>query len=181
MMTAHHVSLIVAIAACAVGAAADVRTGNIPNWLTLGLLGVAPVVRGAVAFHHDPTWVSAVGGVGLSLLGAIASALVPLLLHRAGGLGMGDVKLFAALGAACGTFAAACAQTYAYIAALPYALVVLLRRRGLRAALGRVAGLWARPRQGSPAAGGRGGFTEVRFAPAILAGMCLAAWTQWWP
>ena len=109
---AHQWFLVVAIAACTVAALVDLRTGQIPNWLTLGLLGAAPVAHAALVFAHPVhAWSTAVAAAGWSLASGVGAALVPLALARSGGLGLGDVKLFAAIGAACGVFVAVYAQT----------------------------------------------------------------------
>lgn len=89
--------LVAAAVVAAIAAVADWKTGEIPNWLTLGALLVAPVAYGAVAaVHHTPD-------VGMqvvwSLLGAIICAIVPGLLYRQDAIGGGDVKLLVALGA----------------------------------------------------------------------------------
>jgi prepilin peptidase CpaA len=170
------------VAACAVGALVDLRTGNIPNWLTLGLLAVAPLSHAAVAWSSRHSWASALTALAASLGGAAVSAMLPLFLYRVGGLGLGDVKLFASIGATCGAFVGLYAQTYAYVLAMVYALALVAYRGKLAATLSNVRGL-VTPRApvGAPASepARRTSFTEVRFGPAIAAGMCVAAWTQW--
>jgi prepilin peptidase CpaA len=178
----HHWLLGATIAACAIAALVDLRTGEIPNWLTLGLFGAAPIVRAAAAVHFQhASWTSAVLVGVLSLLSGIASALVPLALARHGGLGLGDVKLFAAIGAACGIFVAFYAQTYAYVFAMLHALIFLARKKKLGATFRNIQGLFdGRPRAArADGAARHEGFTELKFAPAILGGMCVAAWAQW--
>jgi prepilin peptidase CpaA len=179
-MNWHHTFLLVAVAASAVAAAVDLRTGSIPNWLTLGLLAAAPIVRGGAVLLHQHSWSAAVFAVLGSVAGAVLSALLPLLLWHGGGLGLGDVKLFAAIGATCGAFVGLYAQSYAYVVAMVYAVFLVVRRKKLASTLANLKRLLARPREaGRPAAARYEGFTEIRFGPAILAGMCIAAWAQW--
>jgi prepilin peptidase CpaA len=168
------------VAACAVGALVDLRTGNIPNWLTLGLVGFAPLCHAALAWSRHHSWPAASMALAASLGGAAVSAMLPAFLYRVGGLGLGDVKLFAAIGATCGVFVGLYAQTYAYVLAMVYALVLVAWRGKLAATLANVKGL-VTARSGRDGAGepARASFTEVRFGPAIAAGMCVAAWAQW--
>lgn len=190
---AHQCFLVVAVVACTVAALVDLRTGQIPNWLTLGLLGTAPVAHAALAFAHPAhAWSTALAAAGWSLAAGVGSALVPLALARSGGLGLGDVKLFAAIGAACGVFVAVYAQTYAYVFAMVYALALVARQKRLAQTFRNIERIFGvgRPAQApaSPVApaddvpsteGRHAGFTEVKFGPAILAGMCVAAWARW--
>lgn len=79
-----------ALAVAAVGAVKDVRGARIPNWLTYGGLGSALAVRGSML-----GWAGLKGGLtGLLLAGGIFFVLFLL-----GGMGGGDVKLMAAVGA----------------------------------------------------------------------------------
>lgn len=90
--------LLAAVALSALAAVWDYRTGRIPNWLTLGgiLVGVtAHVTAGAVA--HGLRGALQAGGI--SVAGVLFCSLAPGILFVKGGMGGGDVKLFAALGA----------------------------------------------------------------------------------
>ena len=79
-----------ALAVAVVGAVKDVRGARIPNWLTYSGLGSALAVRGVML-----GWVGLKGGLtGLLLAGGIFYFLFLL-----GGMGGGDVKLMAAVGA----------------------------------------------------------------------------------
>jgi len=76
-----------------VGAACDCRSGEIPNWLTLPPLLVAPLAYGlAIGPEH----------AARSLAAACLNAAIPYLLFRRGGMGGGDVKIFGAIGAVTG-------------------------------------------------------------------------------
>src|SRR5262245_35316370 len=100
-MLVERIFLAVAVAASGVAAWTDWRRGQIPNWLTLGTLAVAPVahfVAAIVTGRAD----QAIEAAGFSVVGAAVCALVPLLLYRQGGICGGDVKMLAALGAVCG-------------------------------------------------------------------------------
>jgi prepilin peptidase CpaA len=178
-VTTPQMFLVASVAACAVAAWTDVRTGCIPNWLTLGGLLAAPLAHGTLAFVHHGTATAVLSSVGASAGGATVAAILPTLLWHRGGLGLGDAKLFALLGAACGAFVALYAQTYAYAAALVYAVVVVWRRGTLSRTFRNVQGLVAGRDASAAPAERNEGFTEVRFAPAILAGMCIAAYARW--
>ncbi|HEX7478382.1 MAG TPA: A24 family peptidase [Polyangiales bacterium] len=95
-MPLHHHDCFVGCTLVVVALAAffDTRTGRIPNLVTLPPLAAAPLVHGLV---------SGPGALGGSFLGAVLCAAVPALLFVRGGMGGGDVKLFAALGALLGT------------------------------------------------------------------------------
>ncbi len=88
-----------AILVCAVAALVDWRTGHIPNWLTFGAVGVAPIAHVFLTLAHGGHRAEAASDGGLSVLGAVLAAIIPIGLFRASALGGGDVKLFAALGA----------------------------------------------------------------------------------
>jgi len=192
----QHWFILAALAASAVAAIIDLRTGHIPDWLTLGVLALAPLARGGAAFAHHHSWHSAMLIACFSILSGVGAAIVPLLLARSGGLGGGDVKLFAAIGATCGIFVGFYAQTYAYVFAMVQALFVVLRQNKLKKTLENIRGLFMKRVATSAQAGaGAGaaavvmapqdftarhaGFTEVKFAPAIFAGLVVAAWAQW--
>ena len=68
----------------------DLRWRRIPNWL------VFPFLLGGLVVS---TWVAGWHGLGQSLLGMLLGGLVYGLLAMMGGMGMGDVKLCAAIGA----------------------------------------------------------------------------------
>lgn len=104
-----------ASATAATGAAVDYRTGHIPNWISLGSLAAAPLLWfGAVAASQG--FGPGLSAFGTSLLGALACGLGPALMFWRGGLGGGDVKLFAALGALLGPRLGLNAEMYSFVA-----------------------------------------------------------------
>jgi prepilin peptidase CpaA len=82
-----------ALGVATTAALCDWRRGEIPNWLTLPPMVVAPLAYG-LAFGIEYAL--------HSLAAAFLSALVPYLLFRRGAMGGGDVKVFGALGAITG-------------------------------------------------------------------------------
>ena len=93
MNTAVTIAASLALCLAAIAAVCDWQRGEIPNWLTLPALLVAPSAYGFAfgveyALH--------------SLAAAFLGGLVPYLLFRRGAMGGGDVKLFAALGGVLG-------------------------------------------------------------------------------
>jgi prepilin peptidase CpaA len=78
------------VIALAVATFTDLRTRLIPNWLVLPFLAAGITVSG---------WLRGWHGIGQSLLGLGLGLLVYGLLFWMGGMGAGDVKLAAAIGA----------------------------------------------------------------------------------
>ena len=93
MSSAVTVALGLALSVATMAALCDWRRGEIPNWLTLPPIVIAPLAYG-LAFGLEYAL--------LSLAAGHSSALVPYLLFRRGAMGGGDVKLFGALGAITG-------------------------------------------------------------------------------
>lgn len=82
-----------AILLVALAAYLDWKTGEIPNWVTLPTIAIG--VLGQLLLGGP--------GVALSaLLGVIAVGIIPFFFFRAGAMGGGDVKLYAAIGALAG-------------------------------------------------------------------------------
>lgn len=86
----HSIAWWPTCAVMAVATFTDLRSRRIPNWLVAPFL-VAGIVVSA--------WVHGWHGLGQSLAGFALGAAVFGLLFCVGGMGMGDVKLCAALGA----------------------------------------------------------------------------------
>lgn len=102
----------------------DLRSRRIPNTLTFPALGAALIIR--FAFQG---W----SGLGLALGGAVIAPLILLLMHFGRGIGMGDLKLAAAVGAFFGPVAAVVAMFATAILGGLLALALLMRRGQLLA------------------------------------------------
>ncbi len=173
--------LLAATLVAALAAWFDSRTGEMPNWLTLGALLAAPVAHGVTAAVAAHALEPAVQAAGFSVLGAVVCAAVPLALYRASAIGGGDVKLFAALGALLRTLVGVEAQFYACIAACVLAFGRLAYEGKLFRVLGNTVMLAVNPflpkdrrREITPDM-----MTWARFGPAIFVGTAAAALLHW--
>ena len=100
-----------AVICAIIGAANDVRSNRIPNWLTYGGLALALAVRTATGGWHS---------VGQGLAGALICGGIFFLFFLVRGMGAGDVKLMAAVGAWVGLH-----ETYRVLIAIAFAGGVL--------------------------------------------------------
>ncbi|XYH94746.1 prepilin peptidase [Sorangium sp. So ce1128] len=180
MLAIPHAMLVAAVAVAVVAAWTDLRTGQIPNWATLGPLAAAPLLHFLLA-SRATTASEAVQAAGFSLVGALVCAAVPIVLYRAGAIGGGDVKLLSALGAILGTRVGIEAELYAFVLAAVVAPARLAWEGRLLRVLGNTAALVinpflpkARRRTLSPEM-----MTSIRFGPAILAGTLVTALLHW--
>lgn len=165
-------SLCFVVLLTAFAALQDLRTGLIPNRIVL-----AGVVIGLAISWTSAAYSGGGSGLlnaaGLSLLGLVLVGAVPMLLYRAGGIGGGDVKLLAAVGAVLGPFVGLEAEVYAFSVTLLYAPARLIYEGKLLASMRTIGLLVARPfipeRKRSvevdPA-----DMTSFRFGPAIFFG-----------
>ncbi|MBL8715395.1 MAG: prepilin peptidase [Myxococcales bacterium] len=183
--------LVVAVVVAGLGAFYDYRTGRdpetgegkegeIPNWLTLGSLALAPFAHFALGLKLGGAR-AGFEAAGVSVVGAFLCALVPFLLWRVGAGGGGDLKLFAAIGAICRPMVGIEAQFYAFLAAALIAPARLAWEGKLFKVLGN--SMWlainpflpkAKRRAIEPAA-----LTWFRLGPAIAAGTAVAAFLHW--
>lgn len=165
---------IAALSSAAIACAIDLRSRRIPNWLTVG----AAVI--GIAYH------TAVGGsAGLEAAAAgwavgLAIFFIPFAL---GGLGAGDVKLVAALGAWLGPAQVVWLALYAGVIGGVLALVVAVSRGYLRQALRniwlllmfwRVSGV--RPMPDLTLQGGRG--PKLAYGVSIFMGTVVTLWLR---
>lgn len=106
-------------AATVVAAAAawtDFRTGHIPNWITLPPIAAAIVAHAVVGFVREG-FAGGLTAAGISLGGMALCALIPGFMWWKGGMGGGDLKLFAAVGALCLPMLGIEAELYAFVVA----------------------------------------------------------------
>jgi prepilin peptidase CpaA len=168
------VFLSVSIAAAAVASVYDLRSGTIPNWLSLGTLALAPVA------HF--TWGIATGGLGAglsacgwSIAGAALCGAIPWLCWRTGSFGGGDVKLLAALGALCLPRVGMTIEFYAMVVGALFAMGRLAWNGALFRTLGNSLALAVNPllpksrRRKVPLEA----MTAMRFAPAVFGAVLL--------
>lgn len=110
-------------------AVTDIRTERVPNVLTYGAMAagvllwtVAGLIRGGGS--------GAAGHAAAALLGCAAGYIPFAVIFAAGGLGGGDVKLMAAVGAVSASWQVVLATTvYALIVMFAMAIVTMIRRR----------------------------------------------------
>jgi prepilin peptidase CpaA len=153
-----------------VAAVTDCWKGKIYNWLTLPALAIAPLWH---AFRAG--W----GGFWFSLagFGIVAGILVALTLLAGKGLGGGDLKLMAAVGALGGWHFALWALLFIALSGVVIAVPVMLRRRIVGYTLRNLAvnlslRYMADQREVSVAEGSRGG--RVPYGVSIALGTLIA-------
>lgn len=89
-MGAHSIAWWPTLAVLAIATVTDLRSRRIPNWLVLPFLAAGIAVS---------VWQHGWSGLGQSLAGFALGAAAFGVLFFMGGMGMGDVKLMAAIGA----------------------------------------------------------------------------------
>lgn len=171
-MTATLIAYGIAVLVTAIAAVTDFRKGEIPNWLTLPPLVIAPIVFGAIDGSE---------GLFRSGLGILVCGAVPLLLFRMGGMAGGDVKLFAAIGAITGAFVGLQAELLAFLFAALFALGRLAWQGKLLSTLGNTLFLGLNPvlpkkhrREVQPEL-----MSKIRLGIPILAGTLASVLLSW--
>jgi prepilin peptidase CpaA len=161
--------MLLASLVCLVAAISDLRTGRIPNWLTLGTLVLGTAAQVALSHLAYPA-ISVLLFLATSVLGIVFSALVPFLLWKKHALGGGDLKLLMAVGALLGPMLGLQVQLYAFLIALVIAPAQLAYRGKLLGTLKNASAMVVNPfrkksrRVELPAAA----LSELRFGPAIF-------------
>ena len=130
-LTVGWVQLVLCLSVVVLAAGYDVRRGQVPNWLTFPAMAIG-LTLGMVG----GSW----SGLGWSIGGLSLGAALLGVLYLAGGMGAGDVKLLAAVGALQGPMFVAYTFVFMGIIGGVLALYVVVRRwryvsqKGLRAA-----------------------------------------------
>jgi prepilin peptidase CpaA len=104
-------------------AVGDVRTHRIPNYLTFGTAAAGLIYQ---------TWANGLAGLGDGCLGLLLGFGLLILPYALGGMGAGDVKALAGLGAWLGVKQTFLLFIYMGVAGGVLALVVILRRGRVR-------------------------------------------------
>lgn len=169
------------MAIAAVAGWLDWRKGEIPNWLTLPALGLAPVLHIARMSMAKEPMEAALQEGAISIGGAVLCGIVPMMLYRQSAIGGGDVKLLVALGALLQPMVGVEAQMYGFFAGAILAPARLAYEGKLFAtmknALVILANLFL------PAKKQRSVDSAVlswfRLGPAIAIGVALASYLHW--
>ncbi|MEZ4220822.1 MAG: A24 family peptidase [Polyangiaceae bacterium] len=179
-MTGEQYLILAAVLAAGVAAFHDWRTGEIPNWLTLGGLAAAGLGRVTLGYLSG-------GGSGAlrGLLTAVAAlvlcGLIPFLLFRVGAMGGGDLKLLVAVGVFLGPLIGVEAQMYSFIIGAIYAPARLAYQGKLLQTLGNSALLVKNvfvpkaKRRELPTEM----MSELRFAPSVFVASLVIALLYW--
>jgi prepilin peptidase CpaA len=149
-MIPTNATLVLALVFTAVAAGFDLRTGQIPNLVTFGAIVIGGALHVAMLCFQQPAsqpldasqLAFAVTHVAFGML---ACGLVPYLLFVRGGMGGGDVKLLAGVGAALGPVPGLEVELYAFAAMALFACVRLAYEGRLLQVLGQSAALLCNP------------------------------------
>ena len=151
MLTTDLLPLSAVAGIAVVAAATDLRDFKVYNWLTLPALAAGLI---ASTVLNGPT------GLVVSALGMLVGFTVLAFFFALGGVGAGDVKLFAAVGAWLGPWPVLQVFAASALVAGAYALVLIVMSRGVEDAAVGVAvlghrmvtpRLWSAPARGMEA------------------------------
>ena len=172
-------AIVVLTAAAAV---TDWRTGHIPNLLIVIGLVSGVLLQLVLQISQMDEAVDALAAFAVNVLGgALACAIVPLILYRLNALGGGDVKLLITVGAVAGPFIGLQLVIYSFVVAAIYGPVKLLYEGRLIRSFASAVRLTMNAfvprerRRTIPAEA----LTSVRFGPLIFLAACLVAFLSW--
>ena len=168
MTALQAAAVVVGVIACIT----DIRSRRVPNWLTFSAIGVGLLAQSLLPVGHGPVW---------SLVGVVAGLAVFFPFFALGGLGAGDVKLMAALGAWLGWQDTVWTAAYGAVAGGVIAVLLGLLRGYLGQALSNVKSIlitwWLlglRPLPEHTLAQGRG--PRLPYAIPIFVGLLVTLW-----
>lgn len=170
----NTVAATIAVVVCLIACVTDVRSRRIPNLLTFG------AAAAALPFH---SLVNGSSGLAMAGAGWLVGAALFAPFFLLGGMGAGDVKLLAALGAWLGPFEAFWLAIYASLAGGVLALLVALARGYLRTAVRNIFNLltywWLTGPRPMPALTlERGTGPRLAYAVPILVGTVVTIWLR---
>lgn len=150
----------------------DWRTGLVPNRLTYPTALIAVVFWSLSGFFSGPA-------TGLDAMLGLGAGLVPMMIiFTLGGLGGGDVKLMACVGAWSATWTVVLSTVvYAMLVALVMAIVIMIAKGAVRQTFNRLLGALLSKTAGGEADLPKDGLT-VPFALAITIGFAIAGAEQ---
>lgn len=142
----------------------DLRSSRIPNWLTFSAMGFALVVH---------AWFGGLQGAIFGLTGLGTGLGLFLILYVSGGIGAGDVKLMAAVGALVGPSGALLSGLLAIMVGGAYALGAMCYQWGILGAGRRLVSAT----QGALLTGGSGWARELQLPFRLRYGFAVAGGT----
>lgn len=167
--------IVLTIVVVVIAMITDLLSRRIPNLLTFPALGLAIALR--IAFQG---WV----GLGLALAGAILAPTLLLVMHGGKGLGMGDLKLAAAIGAILGPALAVATVLLTAVAGGILGIAMMLKPGGsLRNLISVISiGLPFRKKKGEdePAPDDSPAVMTMPYGVAIGAGSLMTLAVYWW-
>lgn len=170
---------MLAAGVAAVAAWMDWRKGEIPNVLTLGMLALSPVLHAVLGRIHGLSYNDILWEVLYSVLGALACAVVPVILYRMNAIGGGDVKLLVALGALCQVTVGLEIEMVSFVAAALLAPAALAFRGTFAQTMKNVRVIVANSFRAKKdhVEVPREEMAWVRFGPAVFIAVLVVAWT----
>lgn len=183
-MTSPALLLICCLVFVSLAAVWDLRTGTIPNYISLGALVVGLALH--VAVHvvdlgSSAALAAVLAGVFDAVLGVVLCGLTPYLLFRVDAMGGGDVKLLAAVGAFAGPTMGLEVELTAFIAMALFAPARLAYEGKLLAVLGNTVVLVANPflPKGRKRQLPSELMTPFKFGPAVFVANVVVLFAHW--
>ena len=164
MNTMNSILVIILLMVLVTAVVTDLRSSRVPNWLTFPAMGVA------LAGH---AWLGNSDGIIFSLAGLGSGLGLFFLLYLAGGIGAGDVKLMAAIGAFVGVYGVLSCAWLAMVIGGVYGIGAMCYQWGLANAGQRL----VHAAYGSVLVGGSAWTRELALPFKLRYGLAIAAGT----